>query len=338
MASNDPTDPNDFNRLDNQAPPRPYRGPDGNFYPSGNPPANGGNQEYRGLDGNLYASTHNPIRGLDGNFYQPANGGNQYRGLDGSLYASVNNPIRGLDGNFYPSGNPPANGGNQYRGLDGHLYTSTNNPIRALDGNLYASANNPPTRQNGYGLGNPPANGGKQFKGLDGKIYTLAGTPYRTIDAAGKAAVCAINPKSIKEDTEYGGSIYRQGDSYYYVEPQRGGAQESRYGEIPPGTGRAAIYHTHAAYTPNLMDGSVDRNLNFSYSKEGNSEPTGDIPLSNSLGIPNYMADPHNTIHKYDPIEHRYDPNYPASRAGEILGGCPGGKKGKITRQQGVRR
>jgi RHS repeat-associated protein len=150
----------------------------------------------------------------------------------------------------------------------------------------------------------------------------VPGQPYDTLDEAGIAAVCEINPKSIADNKEYGGSLYRRDDGKYsYTKPERGGERGANYDDNPPGEW-IAIYHTHAAYDPSIAHSPWgDRNTNFSDfpPEETGGQRTGDIPLSDELHKPNYMADPKNTIHKYDPNDPKRKKR---GRKGEILGKC----------------
>jgi hypothetical protein len=84
------------------------------------------------------------------------------------------------------------------------------------------------------------------------------------------------------------------------------------------------IYHTHGNYDSSIAKSPWgDRNTQFSDFPpgfEGSPIPTGDIPVSNRINKPNYMADPKNTIHKYDPNDPKRKKR---GRKGKILGKCP---------------
>ncbi|MGH8654579.1 MAG: DUF4329 domain-containing protein [Gammaproteobacteria bacterium] len=126
------------------------------------------------------------------------------------------------------------------------------------------------------------------------------------MDAAGCAAACAINPTSISENREYGGSVYAApGGGYTYTEPKA--AKEASSGPTfpPKPIVPEAWYHTHSRYDPKLG------RSNFEFSPRDKS-------FSDYTGKPNYLADPNDEVHKYDP-----DPN--ARRQGKIThyGKCP---------------
>ena len=147
--------------------------------------------------------------------------------------------------------------------------------------------------------------------------WGLDGGTYKTLNAAGCAAVCAINKKSIQDNAEYSGSIYGKEGDYYYTEPEKGSEQESPFVVPPSDSILEGIYHTHGAYDPTIAhdEEGVDRNTNFSNRLDG----TGDIPLAKEFGVPNFMADPLGVIHKYDPNDPLKEER---GRKGEILGKC----------------
>lgn len=63
-----------------------------------------------------------------------------------------------------------------------------------------------------------------------------------------------VNPRSVRENREYGGSIYRHGDgTYSSTKPIKGTNDSVAFNPItivPRGTTATAYYHTHAAYDP----------------------------------------------------------------------------------------
>jgi RHS repeat-associated protein len=114
------------------------------------------------------------------------------------------------------------------------------------------------------------------------------GDKYPSRDAAGKAAIRDINPTSIKEDREYAGFIYKNGDKYTYTAPvplsgPDGGALLDQNPNMPAGD-----YHTHG----NCPKGRPNEYENFS--------PTD--KLDNRInGWPGYLGTSQGKIKRYDP-------------------------------------
>ncbi len=98
---------------------------------------------------------------------------------------------------------------------------------------------------------------------------------------AGFMALNSINPKSVRENREYGGWIYRNADgSYSHTRPVKGDATSVDIGPpsvAPVGTAATATYHTHAAF-----DARFD-NENFS--------PT-DTLSDRFFGVDGYLGTP----------------------------------------------
>jgi RHS repeat-associated protein len=114
---------------------------------------------------------------------------------------------------------------------------------------------------------------------------------YPTQNAAGKAGACKFNPLSIAMDAEYSGFTYKNDDgSYSYTNAYPGDTESSgpiqamnNYPQTP-----SAWFHTHGAYGAQYGQG----NYIFSPADRGFSDATGKT---------NYMADPANNVHSYDP-------------------------------------
>jgi RHS repeat-associated protein len=114
---------------------------------------------------------------------------------------------------------------------------------------------------------------------------------YPTPEAAGIAGACEINGQSIEENTEYAGSVYQNSDgTYSYTPPSPGSENGSSPLNSLPWGGQIpnAWYHTHGAYDPSLGAG------NYRYSPQ-------DRYFSDITRKPNYLADPRNNVHRYDP-------------------------------------
>jgi RHS repeat-associated protein len=117
------------------------------------------------------------------------------------------------------------------------------------------------------------------------------GDPYQTQDAAGVAAACDYNAISLLKDQEYAGFVYQNPDkTFSYTEAYPGNSEASgplealsNFPQTP-----VAWFHTHGAYEYRYGPGQ------FQYSP-------GDRGFSDATGKPNYMADPWNNVHRYNP-------------------------------------
>jgi RHS repeat-associated protein len=143
----------------------------------------------------------------------------------------------------------------------------------------------------------PPSTGGSRTE-----IPCLPGTRC-SLDAVGIKAACSSNPismmrtASMPNGREYGGFVYQNSNgTFSYTKAYPGTTDASgpskamdHYPQDP-----VAWFHTHGAYNPKLGKD------NFVFS-DGPPGTRYDIPTSNATGKPNYMADPANNVHKYDP-------------------------------------
>ncbi|MGH8604338.1 MAG: DUF4329 domain-containing protein, partial [Gammaproteobacteria bacterium] len=102
-------------------------------------------------------------------------------------------------------------------------------------------------------------------------------------------AVCYYNPQSKQQNAEYSGPLYRlPNGSWTYTGAERGQEGDSPV-VVPPGNAiPEAWYHTHGDYVPKYGSG------NFEFSPR-------DKWFSDITGKPNYMADPNDEVHLYDP-------------------------------------
>jgi hypothetical protein len=146
------------------------------------------------------------------------------------------------------------------------------------------------------------------------------GRPFNTQDDAAYDVLTGINSKSIADNREYGGLIFKNpsGD-YGFTAPIAG--KESGFTsmgiKIPEGSTLAGDYHTHADYSI-LVDGQIKRTSdpNFDGAKtiaspagsnnfssddfEGirkSSTPNG-VPIPGYRG---YVATPDGSVFSYDP-------------------------------------
>jgi RHS repeat-associated protein len=146
------------------------------------------------------------------------------------------------------------------------------------------------------------------------------GDKYRSSSEAGYQAVKDINGKSIKEDREYAGRIYKNPDgTYSYTEPRRGTKHTSDAGGIPEGTEDGGDYHTHGGYDEN-------------YSNDNFSPP--DIAGNQADGTPGYLGGPSGIIKKFAPAQ-KNDPNTPEDERVKVLGNSKTGKDIKPIAKKG---
>jgi hypothetical protein len=126
--------------------------------------------------------------------------------------------------------------------------------------------------------------------------------PYPTPADVGKAAITEINPASIRQGIEYGGSIYKKNDgSYSYTQPNKGAKDHVSFGHCPLFHDRAGYYHTHGSDDPGYD------NENFSRQ---------DKQMADDNNVPSYLGTPHGDIKEYTP-----DPGHPGQGTVKTIGG-----------------
>jgi len=126
------------------------------------------------------------------------------------------------------------------------------------------------------------------------------GDKYKDLNSAASDAIGDINPRSIAEDTEYGGWIYRNPDgSYSYTEPVPGSPDGLSMPPLPPGKKReeCSSYHTHGAYDPKYDYSRKNRNW-----PDANEDfsPT-DTYYDAKAGTPGFLGTPKGKKKRYDP-------------------------------------
>jgi len=110
---------------------------------------------------------------------------------------------------------------------------------------------------------------------------------FKTQNAAGRNVLNGINPKSVRENREYGGWVYRRSDSSFSTtEPVPGQRASVNLGNpetsVPSGTRATASYHTHGG--PNIP-GSPIVYLTEQFSPQ-------DLQSDRLLGVDGYLGTP----------------------------------------------
>jgi hypothetical protein len=135
--------------------------------------------------------------------------------------------------------------------------------------------------------------------------------PFKTQDDAARAALQPANPKSIHDNREYGGLIYKGSDNqYYYSGPIKGSDQGVNPHDAPAPSGSTVVgdYHCHGDYStqdPNTgaavrtSDPSKDQfnSDNFSTSDKNGIKSDG----AHTPGYAGYLGTPSGTFRRYDP-------------------------------------
>lgn len=122
------------------------------------------------------------------------------------------------------------------------------------------------------------------------------GDSYPSLDAAAVDACNDIIPKSIKEDLEYGGKLYkRQDGTFGYTRPKKGSKESVFLGSVapPPGTTTVGDYHTHGAPSSRGKTSAGDDRGDYfsSEDKAGNRR----------CAYPGYIGTPTGKVKKFDP-------------------------------------
>ena len=138
------------------------------------------------------------------------------------------------------------------------------------------------------------------FARLYGEAYREAQrTRFKTQHDAARTILDEVNPRSIKENREYGGSVYENPDGTYSVTQSIQGTIDSvdpgaaTLVGVPSKSTMTAYYHTHGANTPGYF------NELFS-GIPGVTGNYGDIPYTNHFGIDGYLATPSGAFQHYD--------------------------------------
>ncbi|MDQ1925100.1 DUF4329 domain-containing protein, partial [Massilia pseudoviolaceinigra] len=137
---------------------------------------------------------------------------------------------------------------------------------------------------------------------LSDRLGLAPGDIYSTPDRAATQAIRDVNPRSIKENLEYGGRICIISKNKCTYTPPVKGTRTHATGipNCPANQSNGGIYHTHgdhkAGYWATVFSG-------------------GDQTISDAEGMPIYLGNPDGLILKYTPI-----PNKPYAGKVIILG------------------
>lgn len=115
--------------------------------------------------------------------------------------------------------------------------------------------------------------------------------PFATQDEAARAALNSANPRSIAENREYTGMIYRGADGQYYAtDPQPAGLAGGSLpvNLIPADATETGFYHTHADYS--LADGTRTDAAHDEFDSEHFSQTDIDTANARGAGDPNYRS------------------------------------------------
>jgi hypothetical protein len=177
-------------------------------------------------------------------------------------------------GEYFPSpgqevGDLPGIGG-IYNYVNMHVYHyGGNNPIKYVD-------------PNGREMGMP-----SDVERILVEREQTQGKEFETIEQAAIDFAITYNDDSIRQNREFGASIYQlDNGSYTYSIPRRGGMRGVRVSSPPRGYRAVATIHTHGAHVPSLDS------ENFSI---------GDKNRARRRNIPSYLVTPSGALKVFDP-------------------------------------
>ncbi|HEX2724657.1 MAG TPA: DUF4329 domain-containing protein, partial [Beijerinckiaceae bacterium] len=135
--------------------------------------------------------------------------------------------------------------------------------------------------------------------------------PYPTPEAAARAALREANPRSVAENREYAGLIYRGADGqYYYTGPVAGTPTSSRPNDAPAPAGSTVVgdYHTHGDYSTTdpatgqsiPTDNPAEDQYNSDHFSGTDKKAIGESAADNP-GYKGYLGTPSGGFKQYDP-------------------------------------
>ncbi len=137
---------------------------------------------------------------------------------------------------------------------------------------------------------------------------------FRSKDEAAMDFGSFYNDNSIRENREYGSSIFKISNSkgeigYTYTIANVGGKDGVKVSDAPFGFERVATIHTHAAYDENSYNnefsGLRDNNKKLLPSSERVLQTQNDIGNANARKIDSYLVTPNGSLQKYDPKKNK---------------------------------
>jgi len=157
----------------------------------------------------------------------------------------------------------------------------------------------------------PPNASADDDSAVDETVASCPRATYETQEDAARAALNEANPQSVRDNTEYGGLIYRDDSTgrYGYTTPSRGtgtGFDPSSV-SAPSGTSVVGDYHTHGDYSTAGAGGNPVRTSDPARD-DYNSDQFSRSDLrgirSDGAGNPDYrgyLGTPSGTFRQFDP-------------------------------------
>jgi RHS repeat-associated protein len=192
-----------------------------------------------------------------------------------------------------------------YPNISNHWHISFE--LEAMGG-VYASSN---LNLYAYAANNP-------LRWID--ISGLApGDPFKKPEAAAKDALKFINPKSMKENREFGGIIYKnpKTGSYYATKPVKGAEAGVNPSDSPPPSGAETVgdYHTHGQYslqdpkTGKVTPTGDPKKDDFNSDKFSSTDLSGiKSDATGQPGYKGYLGTPSGKFFQYDPAKDKVSP------------------------------
>jgi RHS repeat-associated protein len=127
---------------------------------------------------------------------------------------------------------------------------------------------------------------------------------FTSYEEAAIAVLKKINPKSRRENLEYGGLIVEKNGKFHYTGPFRGTRASVYSGKAPQGYKASANYHTHGGAANTLFENvQLFFNPNADVNGFGNERfsPTDRTSIDNDEKTPGFLGTPAGRVIRYDP-------------------------------------